>query len=446
MLMYRPFDFWAANADWSAQLPADERPLCLAAGRGFVAAATSAHQLRLYSAAGRQLAVLALPGAPVALAAAGPLLLAAHHAADPAWAADAAGGQRLAFALYDAARQALLASGPLPLGRGAGLAWLGLSDEGLPAAYDTAGVMRLRSADWGGAWVPVFDAKAARSEGASAEAFWPVGVSTRELTCVVTSEAKPHPAVHPRPVLAVRPLRAGGAPADGAPADLEDDALRHALRLGALRAAAADADGEETGKKRRRGGSRGLCVCFCCMQSYRPLALPSSHAHTRTHDPPRCPQPYPPPPLSDADEAQRRADDVEAALLEADRGALRQFNVRLALLVQKTALPACCLPTLSLWMLGTHKRTDSKQRTHTHNHTHPTYHRPRSARAARAARSSSSARCTARARCRARCSWPTRGVTRRSRSASAFSSRSGSRGRRRARRSRRRRRRRRASR
>ena len=30
MLVYRPFDSWAANGDWSVQLPADEAPLCVA--------------------------------------------------------------------------------------------------------------------------------------------------------------------------------------------------------------------------------------------------------------------------------------------------------------------------------------------------------------------------------------------------------------------------------
>lgn len=29
--------------------------------------------------------------------------------------------------------------------------------------FDSAGVLRLRTSEWGGAWVPVFDTKAARS-------------------------------------------------------------------------------------------------------------------------------------------------------------------------------------------------------------------------------------------------------------------------------------------
>jgi chromosome transmission fidelity protein 4 len=156
-----------------------------AAGRSFVAVATSAHLLRLYSPAGRQLAAVCLPGPPAGLAASGHWLLSAHHASPPIWEGDGSGSgggggaqqqqqraatQRLAFSLLDAARQAEAASGPLPLGRGAALAWLGFTDEGLPAAYDGAGVMRVRTPEWGGAWAPVFDARAARQGAASAGA------------------------------------------------------------------------------------------------------------------------------------------------------------------------------------------------------------------------------------------------------------------------------------
>lgn len=197
------------------------------------------------------------------LAAHGHLLLVAHHGGNPSWEAAAGGGQRLAFSLFDAARQACAAAGPLPLTPGAALAWLGFSEEGLPATYDSAGALRLRTGEWGGAWAPVFNSKAARSgerararglqgraaqlkpacappaplpwhdvhrppptrppfhagpraEGGS-EVFWPVAISCRELTCVVTSDAAPHPPTDPRPVLAMKPLqaRAGGAGGPG---------------------------------------------------------------------------------------------------------------------------------------------------------------------------------------------------------------------------------------
>ncbi|KAK9838075.1 hypothetical protein WJX84_006107 [Apatococcus fuscideae] len=53
MLVYRPFEAWAPNSDWSLPLPETERPMCLAAGRFLLALATSTSTLRLFSLAGK---------------------------------------------------------------------------------------------------------------------------------------------------------------------------------------------------------------------------------------------------------------------------------------------------------------------------------------------------------------------------------------------------------
>ena len=52
-LVWRPFDAWAANSDWSLGLPAGEEACCVAAGRSFCAAATSARLLRLFAPSGQ---------------------------------------------------------------------------------------------------------------------------------------------------------------------------------------------------------------------------------------------------------------------------------------------------------------------------------------------------------------------------------------------------------
>ena len=52
MLVYRPPDSWAPNAEWTLALPAGEEAVALAAGRSFCAAATSRGLLRLFSLAG----------------------------------------------------------------------------------------------------------------------------------------------------------------------------------------------------------------------------------------------------------------------------------------------------------------------------------------------------------------------------------------------------------
>ena len=128
----------------------------------------------------------------------------------------------------------------MPLSRGATLTWLGFSDEGLLAAHDSAvrpapvvlasdtevwqacslrrhlqcwknsmvhgifgqapagwpsawlfnplikrvkqGVLRWRTPEMGGAWVPVFASSEHQKQG---ESYWPVGVSVTHLCCIV---------------------------------------------------------------------------------------------------------------------------------------------------------------------------------------------------------------------------------------------------------------------
>ena len=62
--------------------------------------------------------------------------------------------------IYDVATQQELASGPLPLIPGSNLSWLGFSEEGVLASYDSEGELRMRSPDFGGAWVPLFSSAA----------------------------------------------------------------------------------------------------------------------------------------------------------------------------------------------------------------------------------------------------------------------------------------------
>ena len=55
MLLYSPFDSWAANSDWQMSLPEGEEATAAAAGQTFCAVATSRRMLRMFSQAGARL-------------------------------------------------------------------------------------------------------------------------------------------------------------------------------------------------------------------------------------------------------------------------------------------------------------------------------------------------------------------------------------------------------
>lgn len=102
------------------------------------------------------------------------------------------------------------------------------------------GIMRLRTPDFGGAWVPVFDTASARTDReATSETYWPVGMSEGEITVIVCGEQRPHPSVVPAPVLSTLPLRVPAVPSGisreaGGGSD-EAELLRAGVQLSCVR-------------------------------------------------------------------------------------------------------------------------------------------------------------------------------------------------------------------
>lgn len=107
-----------------------------------------------------------------------------------------------AIQVFDTARCSKAYSGNVVLSTGASLSWLAFSREGLLAAMDTSRVLRVRSPDWGGSWVPVLDAVGAKAR-AGAEQYWPTWLDTSTCMAVVTSSKVPHPQVCSRPCYVV---------------------------------------------------------------------------------------------------------------------------------------------------------------------------------------------------------------------------------------------------
>lgn len=241
-LVYRPFDAWAPNSEWSLGLAEGEEAECVAAGANFAAVATNARMLRLLSAAGLQTAVITLPGAAVAMAAHGNKLAVAWHAAPPT----PAGDQCIEISEYMVPEQRLLRQRQLALSPSATLAWLGYTEEGALAAYDSEGVLRVLSPEFGGTWVPIFSAASERKGG---EHFWVFAASLRrsEVQCIVCANA-PEPAVpssSARPVVTAAPIRIPVIAHDESIAPMEAELLRQGLVIAHATTAGPEAGGDE---------------------------------------------------------------------------------------------------------------------------------------------------------------------------------------------------------
>ena len=82
-IAFLSFDSWARGRhEWALPLPEGEAAACVAAGTGFLAAATVRRNVRVVTLGGVQAAVLALPGDPVALVGSGESLAAIYRAGE----------------------------------------------------------------------------------------------------------------------------------------------------------------------------------------------------------------------------------------------------------------------------------------------------------------------------------------------------------------------------
>ncbi|RKO83935.1 hypothetical protein BDK51DRAFT_49552, partial [Blyttiomyces helicus] len=153
-IAYRPFDGWGGKAEWSLEMGVGENVKVVAITSKGPVAATDARYLRFFTYSGIQTAVVSLPGPVVTLAARGRWLLVVYHVAGVYH-----GDQSMAYILYDAEEQRTVHRDALPLSPGATLDWAGVSENGLPATYDSSGVLRLLFPHSDFAWVPVFDGR-----------------------------------------------------------------------------------------------------------------------------------------------------------------------------------------------------------------------------------------------------------------------------------------------
>ncbi|KAJ3038284.1 hypothetical protein HK097_003216 [Rhizophlyctis rosea] len=117
------------------------------------------------------------------------------------------GNQNLAYILYNLQKEVTVKKDALPISKGSLLTWVGISEIGMPATYDTNGIVRVLLPYGDFQWIPVLDstmAKRARSE-ESATIYWPVDVTDREFMCVVCKGADKHPHF-PKPLITELPL------------------------------------------------------------------------------------------------------------------------------------------------------------------------------------------------------------------------------------------------
>lgn len=204
---YRPYDSWASQSDWSVSMLPGENAVLVAAGgsagtdsMGSVIVATDRGYVRFLSSSGIQSYIMRIGEDMVSMVAGRDAVLLVHREGgtsldgvfqsvkDKNRLTEGLGCQNLRYTLIDLESFDILQEGRVPLPRKITLRWLGFTADGIPAMYDSSGLLSIlhRHRRPGQArWVPLLDtATLARKEGKQ-ESYWPVGVTTKHLTCVI---------------------------------------------------------------------------------------------------------------------------------------------------------------------------------------------------------------------------------------------------------------------
>ncbi|ONI08991.1 hypothetical protein PRUPE_5G211000 [Prunus persica] len=191
-LMYRPFRSWANNSEWSMRLEGEEVKV-VALGTAWVAAITSLNFLRIFTDGGLQRHVLSLDGPVVTASGFMDELAIVTHASECLPSDE----QMLEYRVLNITNGSQPLRGRLPLTPGSHLTWFGFSEEGQLSSYDSKGVLRVFTSQYGGSWLPLFSASKEKSD----ENYWVVGLNASKLFCIVCKRPDLYPQVIPKPVL-----------------------------------------------------------------------------------------------------------------------------------------------------------------------------------------------------------------------------------------------------
>lgn len=221
-LMYRPFSTWANNSEWSMRFEQEEVKV-VALGSAWVAAVTSLNFLRIFTDGGLQRYVISLDGPVVTASGFKDELAVVTHASHCLPSND----QMLEFRVFNISNGTQPLKGHLPLTPGSCLTWFGFSEEGQLSSYDSKGVLRVFTNQFGGSWLPLFSASKEKSE----ENYWVAGLNMNKLFCIVCKSPDLFPPVMPKPVLTLLDLSFPLATSDLGAETLENEFILKNMHL-----------------------------------------------------------------------------------------------------------------------------------------------------------------------------------------------------------------------